>query len=271
MRGVFHLRKWFWEVIIIVMTIHPSAIIHPSVHLGRNVSVGPFSVINENVVIGDDSVIGSHTEIGIPHQENLGQLFIGPRSVIRSHTVLYSGSSFEERLETGHHVSIREGTKAGKNLRVGSYSDIQGDVEIGDFVRLHSNVHLGKQTKIGNYVWIFPFVVTTNDPQPPSEQVLGCQIEDYVAIATGAILLPGIHVGHDSLVGANSTVNKNVEPFSLIVGSPGRKIKDVRDLKGADSTQSYPWRMHFKRGYPEDVIRSWEEEFKVNQLNLREP
>lgn len=245
------------------MTIHPSAIIHPNARLGRNVVVGPFSIINENVVIGDDSVIGSHTEIGVPHQDNLGQLVIGPRSIIRSHTVLYSGSSFEERLETGHHVSIREGTKAGKNLRVGSYSDIQGDVVIGDYVRLHSNVHLGKQTSIGNFVWIFPFVVTTNDPQPPSEQVLGCKIEDYVAIATGAILLPGVIIGHDSLIGANSTVNKNVDPYSLIVGSPARKIKDVRELRDSNSRQSYPWRMNFSRGYPEDVILKWNEESKV--------
>lgn len=245
------------------MTIHPSALIHPNVRLGRNVVVGPFSVINDNVVIGDDSVIGSHTEIGVPHQDNLGQLVIGPRSVIRSHTVLYSGSSFEERLETGHHVSIREGTKAGKNLRVGSYSDIQGNVVIGDYVRLHSNVHLGKQTSIGNFVWIFPFVVTTNDPQPPSEQVLGCKVEDYVAIATGAILLPGVTIGHDSLIGANSTVNKNVDPYSLIVGSPARKIKDVRELRDSNSRQSYPWRMNFSRGYPEDVILKWNEESKV--------
>lgn len=245
------------------MTIHPSAIIHPNVRLGRNVSVGPFSIINENVVIGDDSVIGSHTEIGVPYQDYLGELVIGPRSVIRSHTILYSGSSFEERLETGHHVSIREGTKAGKNLRVGSYSDIQGDVVIGDYVRLHSNVHLGKQTSIGNFVWIFPFVVTTNDPQPPSQQVLGCKVEDYVAIATGAILLPGVIIGHDSLIGANSTVNKNVDPYSLIVGSPARKIKDVRELRDSNSRQSYPWRMNFTRGYPEDVILKWSEESKV--------
>jgi acetyltransferase-like isoleucine patch superfamily enzyme len=246
------------------MLIHPTAVIHPKAKLGNAVSVGAFSIVNENVEIGANSIIGSHCEIGISRPDNHENLVIGAESIIRSHSVLYAGSKFGNKLETGHHVSIREGTKAGDNLRVGSYSDIQGDLVIGNFVRLHSNVHLGKQTTIGNYVWIFPFVVTTNDPQPPSELVLGCQIEDYVAIATGAILLPGVHVGHDSLVGANSTVNKNVEPFSLIVGSPGRKIKDVRDLKSADSRQSYPWRMHFRRGYPEEVIRSWEDEFKIS-------
>ncbi len=247
------------------MTIHPTAVIHPGAKLGKAVSVGPFSIINENVEIGANSTIGSHCEIGISHANSNENLVIGDESIIRSHSVMYSGSTFGCKLETGHHVSLREGTKAGENLRVGSYSDIQGDLVIGNFVRLHSNVHLGKQTIIGNYVWIFPFVVTTNDPQPPSEQVLGCHVEDFVAIATGAILLPGVVVGHDSLIGANSTVNKNVEPFSLMVGSPARKIKDVRDLKDTNSRQSYPWRMHFRRGYPEEVIKSWEETLKTSE------
>jgi len=242
------------------MTIHPSALIHPNASLGTNVSVGAFTIINEGVVIASDTSIGSHCELGIQHPENRNQLVIGRESRIRSHTVIYGGSTFGDQLETGHHVSLREGITAGKNLRVGSYSDVQGSLSIGDFVRLHSNVHLGKNTKIGSFVWVFPFVVTTNDPQPPSEQVLGCTIEDYSAIATGAILLPGVVIGHDSLVGANSTVNKSVEPFSLVVGSPARRIKDTRELKNHEGNQSYPWRRHFKQGYPDEVLLQWSSE-----------
>ena len=51
---------------------------------------------------------------------------IGPNSNIRSHTVIYQGATFEEKLETGHHSLIRENIHAGKNLRVGSYSELEG-------------------------------------------------------------------------------------------------------------------------------------------------
>jgi acetyltransferase-like isoleucine patch superfamily enzyme len=243
------------------MSIHPTAIIHPNTSIGGNVSIDAFTIINESVEIGENTSIGSHCQIGVPHQSSDKRLKIGTGSTIRSHSVLYRGSTFGDQLETGHHVSLREGIQAGKNLRVGSYSDLQGDTTIGDFVRLHSNVHLGKQTKVGNFVWIFPFVVTTNDPQPPSNFVLGCIIEDFSAIATGSIILPGVIIGHDSLVGANSTVNKKVEPFSLVIGSPARWIKDVRDLKDPDLKQSYPWRKHFHKGYPNEILEIWAQEF----------
>jgi acetyltransferase-like isoleucine patch superfamily enzyme len=242
------------------MTRHPTALVHPSAKIGANVSIGAFTIIEENVEIGENTSIGSHCLIGVLNQNNTLDLKIGKDSVIRSHSVMYRGSTFGDQLETGHHVSLREGIQAGKNLRVGSYSDLQGDLSIGNFARLHSNVHLGKETKIGNFVWIFPFVVTTNDPQPPSNHVLGCTIEDYSAIATGSIILPGVVVGHDSLVGANSTVNKDIEPYSLVVGSPARRIKDVRDLKDPESNQSYPWRKHFHRGYPKEILEIWAQE-----------
>ncbi len=242
------------------MTIHDTAYIHPSASLGKNVNVGSFSIIHADVVIGDNTIIGSFCELGIKHPSNETNLIVGKDSVIRSHSVIYAGSQFDSNLETGHHVSLREGISAGKNFKVGSYSDIQGDLEIGNFVRLHSSVHLGKHTQIGNFVWIFPFVVTTNDPQPPSELVLGCIVEDYAAIATGSILLPGVRIGHDSLIGANSTVVKDVEPFSLAVGSPARRIRDVRDLKNRELKNTYPWRQHFRRGYPPEVLEKWNTE-----------
>jgi acetyltransferase-like isoleucine patch superfamily enzyme len=240
--------------------VHPTALVNKKVEIPNSVKIGPYSVIHENVVIGEDSVIGSFCEIGIQNSFNLNQeLIIGRKALIRSHTIIYSGSKFGDFLETGHHVSLREKIYSGENLRVGSYSDLQGDIELGEYVRLHSNVHLGKQTKIGNFVWIFPFVVTTNDPTPPSNIVKGCTVNDFSVIATGSILIPGVIVGENSLVGANSTVNRNVAPFSVVVGNPAKYIKDVRDLVLPDGSgvKAYPWNRHFKRGFPDDVIEGW--------------
>lgn len=239
--------------------IHPTALIGDGVMLGRNVTVGPHAVIYDNVYIGDDSVIGAHVILGEPCADFYGAdanysnrvLEIGSGARIRSGSVLYAGSSFGDGLETGHRVTIREGARAGKNFRVGTLSDIQGHCDIGDYVRLHSNVHVGHKSRVGNFVWIFPYVVLTNDPHPPSEFQVGVNIEDFAVIATMSVILPGVSIGKDALVGAGSVVNRNVEAESVVVGNPAKKVATVRDIKSKkDGGSVYPWRYHFDRGMP---------------------
>ena len=99
--------------------IHPSAIISPQAQIGAGVSVGPYSIVHDNVVIGAGTTIGSHCEIGHPSALAEGRpLCIGENSLIRSHSVFYEGSTFGERLITGHRVTVRELTVAGKNLQI---------------------------------------------------------------------------------------------------------------------------------------------------------
>jgi acetyltransferase-like isoleucine patch superfamily enzyme len=232
--------------------IHETAIVSALSIIHPSVKVGAYSVINDHVVVGENSVIGNFCEIGIKNNLNLNdQLVIGSGSIIRSHSVLYSGSVFGNNFETGHHVTLRENIEAGLNFRVGSYSDLQGDLSIGNFTRVHSNVFISKHTSIGNFVFIFPSCVVTNDPIPPSEIVMGCTIRDFAVIASSVTLLPGVIIGEHALVGANSIVTTNVDPYSLVVGSPARRIKDVRELNipSQSGMPAYPWRQRFKRGF----------------------
>ena len=159
-------------------------------------------------------------------------------------------------------MTIREGTKAGTNLRVGTLSDVQGHCEIGDYVRLHSNVHIGQKSVIGNFVWIFPYVVLTNDPHPPSNYLVGVTVEDFAVIATMSVVLPGIRIGKDSLVGAGSIVNRNVAAEDVVVGNPAKRVASVRDIKSKqDGSIIYPWRLSFDRGMPWEGIgyESWKQ------------
>ncbi len=248
-----------------VLSIHPTAIIHPGAVLGKNVIVGPFTVIHKNARIGDDTVIGSHCEIAHPafNSADSGELVIGKNSHIRSHSVFYEGSTFGENLVTGHRVTVREKTAAGRAFQIGTLSDIQGHCEIGNFVRFHSNVHIGHGSKIKNYVWIFPYVVLTNDPHPPSNVQLGVTIEDYVAIATMSIILPGVTIGQGVLVGAHSSVSRDVPPDVVVAGTPAKLICDTNAIKLKDGSgqSAYPWRRHFHRGYLPETVEKWIAEF----------
>jgi|SRR5471030_1219705 len=241
--------------------IHPSASVSPLAILGENVSIGPFTIVHDHVQIGADSVIDGFCELGYPSPLADGlPLIIGAGSRIRSHSIFYQGSRFGERLVTGHRVTVREKTVAGVNFQLGTLSDIQGDCSIGDYVRCHSNVHIGKMSKVGNFVWIFPYVVLTNDPHPPSDTLLGCEIGDYAAIATMSVVLPGVKVGRGALVAAHSMVGKDVAPDTVAGGSPSKYLCDTSKIKLKDGSDrpAYPWTSHFRRGYPEAVTAGWD-------------
>ncbi|MBY0453462.1 MAG: N-acetyltransferase [Burkholderiaceae bacterium] len=245
--------------------IHPSSFVSKNAKIGSHVEIGPYTIVHDNVTLGDGTVIESHCEIGYPANKShdSSPLVIGKNSLIRSHSVFYEGSSFGDNLVTGHRVTVREKTIAGCNFQIGTLGDIQGTCEIGNFVKFHSNVHIGQHSKIKNYVWIFPYVVLTNDPNPPSNIMMGVTVEDYAAIATMSVILPGVTVGEGALVGAHSSVSKNVDPNTVVVGSPAKYICDTNKIKMKDGSHqsAYPWRRHFHRGYlPEDVAR-WIAEF----------
>jgi len=100
----------------------------------------------------------------------------------------------------------------------------------------------------------------------PSNVMLGVTIEDYVAIATMSIILPGVTVKSGALVGAHSSVSKTVAPDTVVAGTPAKYICDTKAIKLKDgSNQSaYPWRRHFHRGYPEAAVAAWVAEFASN-------
>lgn len=242
------------------MNIHPTAIISENAKIGKNTKIGPYTIIHENVQIGENSEIGSHCEIGVKNNFSKNSaLIIGANSIIRSHSVFYEGSVFGDKLVTGHRVTVREKTVAGTNLQIGTLSDIQGHCEIGNYVRFHSNVHVGQKSKIGNFVWIFPYVVLTNDPHPPSDRLVGVVIEDFAAIATMSVILPGAVIAEGVLIGAHSSVKGQTEPNMVYAGSPAKLICETKKIKlqSEKNKSAYPWNQHFHRGYPQEIVEQW--------------
>jgi carbonic anhydrase/acetyltransferase-like protein (isoleucine patch superfamily) len=57
--------------------------------------------------------------------------------------------------------------------------------------------------------------------------VHGAQIESGCLIGIGAIVLDGVRVGAGSIIGAGSVVTKDVPPRSLVVGVPGKVIRQL--------------------------------------------
>lgn len=252
--------------------IHSSATISEKATIGKNVTIGINTIIYDNVHIGANSVIGPNCVLGEPLVEYYSEpgyenppLEIGREALIRSGAVIYAGASLGDCFETGHNIIIREYSQVGRHCRLGNFCDLQGYCQIGDYARFHANIRIGQKSQIGSFVWIFPFVTLTNDPYPPSNQLYGSTIEDYAVIATQVVLLPGIKIGHDALVGAGSVVRRDVPAEMVYSGNPAHHICSIHDIRhkySPNREKVYPWRYTFERGMPWEGIgyEKWEGE-----------
>ncbi len=238
--------------------IKSSAIIGKNVTIEDGVYIDDFCIIHDNVTIKKGTTVGPNCILGEyqmdfynTKEEGNHPLIIGENSIIRSGSIIYGDCEIGDNFQTGHRVTIREHAKIGNNVSVGTLSDIQGYCEIGNYVRLHSNAHIGQHSKIEDYVWIFPYVILTNDPTPPSEVMEGVTIKSFAVVATASVVLPGVTIEGDSLVAAGAVVTKDVKEFEVVGGNPAKVISDVRKIKNHETGEdNYPWRYHFDRGMP---------------------
>ena len=220
--------------------------------LGQGVTVGDYSVVHDNVVLGDGVTIGSHCILGETANGEL--LEIGEGSTVRSHSVIYEGSTFGPGLQTGHHVIVRPGVRAGKGLVVGSQGDLEGRCTFGDWTRLHSDVHIAQHSKVGSFVFLFPRVLLTNDPFPPSEDLIaGNTIEDMAVVATGTLLLPGVKIGLGSYVVAGSRVQVEVPAGRVYGGDPAKSVCRLDQFFHPQYGRYHPWIRRFMSRYPEEA------------------
>lgn len=257
------------------VTLGYNVIIEDNVHIGNNCFIDSNTIIRSDVTLGDNSFIGSNCIIGeywmdfcIDKQKHFHPLIIGKDALIRSGSIIYAGSEIGNNFQTGHQVTIREKAKIGNYVSIGTLSDIQGNCTLGNYVRMHSNVHIGQLSTVDDFVWIFPYVILTNDPTPPSDNFVGVHIHPFAIIATGAIIMPGIEIGQDALIAACCNVTKNVSPYSVVMGNPGKDKGDVRNIKNKITGEPvYPWRHHFDHYMPwaESDFETW-----YNSLNLEE-
>ena len=83
---------------------------------------------------------------------------------------------------------------------------------------------IASEVKIGKNVKIYSNVTIGNKSRKTSEYPI---IGDDVIIFTGACIIGGINIGKGSIIGANTTVTKDVPPYSLVINKTELLIKDI--------------------------------------------
>jgi sugar O-acyltransferase (sialic acid O-acetyltransferase NeuD family) len=113
------------------------------------------------------------------------------------------------------------GTDIGQGCTIMDRVMITNNSTIAEGCLINVNTVIAHDTSIGKFADIAPNVTLSGR----------CQIGDYVSIGTGAILLPGVKLGNNVTIGAGSVVKNHIPDNSLVIGSPGKVIKKLPELK----------------------------------------
>lgn len=185
--------------------IHPTAIIHPAAELHPSVVVGPYAVIGAGVRVGAQTTIGPHVVIE-------GETIIGQRNRFFSGAAI--GTDPQDRKYTGGSSRV----------------EIGNDNLIREYVTINRATGEGEVTAIGNGNLIMAYAHVAHNCTLEDEIVLanGVALAGHVYIETRATVggVLGIHqfvrVGRLAMLGGMSRIDRDVPPFMLVEGHPGR-------------------------------------------------
>ncbi len=112
-----------------------------------------------------------------------------------------------------HYKNIDKGILVDPADTMGCYINAKNGIIFG------SNIEIGPGTKIISANHDYSDYRVAVDEQP-------IIIESNVWIGANAVILPGVKIGHNTIIGAGSVVTRNIPPNSIAVGNPCVTIKE---------------------------------------------
>jgi len=215
--------------------VHPSASVAASAKLGRHVFIDAGVVVGENCEIGDGSSILANT-------------VLGEGCALGKNVLLYENVTVRDKTRIDSRVILHPGvvigadgfgfeTISGKHVKVPQRGNvwIQEDVEIGanscvDRARFGTTV-VKKGTKIDNLVQIAHNVSIGENCLIISQVGIAgsSEVGDNVILAGQAGVVDHVKIGRNSKIGAQGAVTHSVPENSVLLGSPARPIREVKE------------------------------------------
>lgn len=114
-----------------------------------------------------------------------------------------------------------------KNAIISQYAKLGNGLVVNAGVKIHPDVCIGDNVIIGMNATISHDSIVERDVHiSPGVHLTGTvYIETGVDIGTGAVIIPGVRIEENSIIGAGAVVTENIEKNSVAVGMPARTIK----------------------------------------------
>ena len=207
--------------------IHPTAVIHPSARVGKGASIGAYAVIGENCMIGDHATILPHVVI-YPNVQIGDHFFAHAHAVVRENCQLGSGVILQNGAIVGS-----DGYGFAKN-NAGKWHKIvqSGPTVVEDEVEIQANSTIDRasvgETRIQRGAKIDNLVQVGHGSTVGENTLLCAQVglagSSHIgndAILAGQVGVAGhCHIGDRVIITAQSGVGRDIEPGTIISGSP---------------------------------------------------
>jgi UDP-2-acetamido-3-amino-2,3-dideoxy-glucuronate N-acetyltransferase len=145
---------------------------------------------------------------------------------------------FGERVVV-HPFTHLYGCSIGDDTRIGPFVEVQRGATIGARCKIQSHTFICAGVEIGDEVFIGHGVMFINDNRPRATlgdrlqsesdwELLRPVIENGASVGSGAVVLGGIRIGAEALIGAGAVVTHDVPRGVTVVGNPARRIASSR-------------------------------------------
>src|SRR6478672_8044945 len=144
------------------------------------------------------------------------------------------------------------GCRIGARTRIGPFVEIQRDVAIGSDCKIQSHAFVCDGVTIGDAAFVGHGVIFINDNLPRATTDAGRLVEPHdwelqrtrvergASLGSGAVILGGLRIGEDSIVGAGAVVTRDVPAGARVAGNPARALSVDSAGRGSDELVADP-------------------------------
>jgi len=143
--------------------------------------------------------------------------------------VIDDGCTIGTRVKIWHFSHIMQGARIGDDCNLGQNVVVSPGVILGRNVKVQNNVSIYTGVTCEDDVFLGPSMVFTNVINPRSAIIRKSEyrqtlVKRGASIGANATVICGNTIGEFALIGAGAVITKDVLPYALIVGNPGRQI-----------------------------------------------
>jgi UDP-2-acetamido-3-amino-2,3-dideoxy-glucuronate N-acetyltransferase len=145
-------------------------------------------------------------------------------------TVILAGARIGAGCVVADQAHVRERAEIGAGTVVGRGVAVDNDVRVGERVKLQTGAYITAWSVVEDDVFVAPGVTLTNDQtmgRRAGEELRGAVLRRACRVGGGAVLLPGVEVGEEAVVGAGAVVTRDVPPRAVVLGIPARTVREV--------------------------------------------
>lgn len=128
-----------------------------------------------------------------------------------------------------HWVHVSSKAVIGENVTLGQNVFVADNVSIGASCKVQNNVSVYEGVTLEEGVFCGPSMVFTNVYNPRSmidrkDEFRPTLVKSNATLGANCTIICGVTIGQSAFVGAGTLINRDVKPYALMVGVPGKQI-----------------------------------------------